>query len=968
MPLPHGFTARARDLLTGPVVVLLCVLASSRCTVFCPRCPVPPPPSPPTEFSVDAGGRPISALQSGSSLHVRGTRLRPLTTYEFRLGVDGAAGSLEEAVSFARATTDIHGAIEPFVLWYESGVVGCSQRLAAGERLPPYTFRTFDEAERALAGRRLTVSIHPVLSEETGRLPNLQALTGGPEVLFELPVANRQSPMVYPSDGQGCLLNSQTPGDDDVFVSGRNFPPGERLAISMVPNQRAWFVGDRIVDVTGRGGTPAPDTVLVGQDGRFTARIWDRSDQFRGAFDIVAHRVTRDTASFHTVARDDIISFAAETAFLLSLRWPIGGPTMDIAGRPLSGSPYFEFADSFADDGDPVWGAVDPTFVPVGHPGGRYAAYYVVAHRDVNGWDPAAGGATNLVDVSGGIEIMPVKSSCINGTDVVIWPAPLTLGEYDVVVDFGASPAENQSDYMTDANYDATLDFLDGADQVGFVVAEDPYAFGPFPVGEDSYSQDDFFTIGSRPNVDLRAVVRFPATTAGVGTPVAAGAHPLFLIEHGNHRTCEVPGFDGDPAYDANHTGCPSRTPNHMGYMGLLERLASHGVIAVSIDAYDLTGWVPQLIPERSDLILKHIELWSHMNDVTTFPTYPDFFAGRFAGHVDLSRISVSGHSRGGEASVGAYMRNMTFSIESVSSIAPVDGQAYVLPDVPYFVILPAADGDVVNLNGARIYDRAGSGLTPVDASTKSGLYVYGANHNFFNTVWASHGDDYAWISTTRDDYIPAADQQRLGEAYLAAFARVHLKGETVYEDMLRGRLTFPSTAGFKQFPIRHETSHSRFESGGAGGAPGGGAIETSVAGPSVHTTQAVRVAWSSSSATYTYSVPAAQANAAAFEVLSFRVAQTNSGSNPSGDQNFQVELVGGGNVKAVYASRFGKIPKPYTHGLGPRNVLTTIRIPLASFIMNRSGVALDNIDTIRFRFTGPSSGEIYVDDIEFSR
>jgi hypothetical protein len=30
--------------------------------------------------------------------------------------------------------------------------------------------------------------------------------------------------------------------------------------------------------------------------------------------------------------------------------------------------------------------------------------------------------------------------------------------------------------------------------------------------------------------------------------------------------------------------------------MGLLDRLASHGIIAVSIDAYDLTGYVPQLI------------------------------------------------------------------------------------------------------------------------------------------------------------------------------------------------------------------------------------------------------------------------------------------------------------------------------------------------------------------------------------
>ena len=251
-----------------------------------------------------------------------------------------------------------------------------------------------------------------------------------------------------------------------------------------------------------------------------------------------------------------------------------------------------------------------------------------------------------------------------------------------------------------------------------------------------------------------------------------------------------------------------------MGYMGLLDRLASNGIIAVSIDAYDLTGFVPQLIPERSNLILKHMELWSHMNNGATFPSYPDFFSGRFAGHVDMNKISVSGHSRGGEASVGAYVRNLAsaapFSIHSVSSIAPVDGLGFVLPDVPYFVILPAADGDVCELNGQRIYDRAGSTLSPVDSTTKSGIYVYGASHNFFNTIWAADGDDGA---AGRDDFIPAADQQRLGEAYLIAYARTQLNCEAVYDDMLRGKLQFPSFAGRKIFPIRHEKQNSKFES-----------------------------------------------------------------------------------------------------------------------------------------------------------
>jgi hypothetical protein len=559
---------------------------------------------------------------------------------------------------------------------------------------------------------------------------------------------------------------------------------------------------------------------------------------------------------------------------------------------------------------------------------------------------------------------------------VIIWQSLLTLGNYDVVVDFGQIPAATPAQYVTDGEYDQSVDFLDGADQIGFIVAEDPYELGTFAIGQDSYSQDDFFAmLGSRTNVDLRAVVRYPATVAGVGTPVAAGAHPIFIIEHGNHDSCNTPGFDGNPSYDAVHTGCPSRKQNHLGYMGLLERLASHGIIAVSIDAYDLTGFVPQLIAERSDLILKHLELWSHMNNTATFPSYPDFFAGRFAGHVDMNKIAVSGHSRGGEASVGAYVRNAMsanpFTIGSVSSIAPVDGQGYVLPDVPYFVILPAADGDVCQLNGQRIYDRAGSMLPQVDATTKSAIYVYGASHNFFNTIWAADGDDGA---AGRDDFIPAADQQRLGEAFLAAFVRTHVNNESVYDDMLRGKLSFPSFAGRKIYPIRHEKQHTKFESGtGSGAVAGAGATVTSVASPSVHQTQAIRVSWAGGTGTVTYTLSGAQRDASMFEVLSFRVAQTNAGTNPAAEsQDFMIELVGGGHTKATFASRFGSIPKPYNHvaWCTPplQNVMTTIRVPLHSFILNNSGVTLNNLDTVRITFANPAQGEIYVDDIEFSR
>ena len=918
--------------------------------------------------AVDGGGRPIQQLEAGSSLFVGASGLRPNAPYQVRFTAgERVSQSLEDAVGFAVVSSDARGTIAPFVLWYESGVIGCHRRSRIEPDPKRWRFLTFEEAEEALAGQSITVSIHPAAREEVAvRRPPQSIRTGPAEAVFRLPIARRRYPMVYPSNESGCLVNAlQVRDEDDLFVTGRNFAPGTQLEISVVPNQRRWRIGDAINDVTGASAAPARERVTADNSGRFTVRVWDRANELRGAYDIVAHDLSSQVVD--RVSSRDIISFGAETGFLLYLLYPPGGSQMDIAGRPFNRSPYFEFADSFADTNDPVWGAVDPTYVPAGHTGGSWAAYYVVNHRTGPQWATT----TNLVDVSGGFEVHPVKSGCVNGTDVIIWNAPLNPGQYDVVVDFGSTVATSAATYVTDADYNSAIDFLDGATQIGFIVAPDPYALGPIPIGQDTYSVDDFFpTLGTRQNVDLRAVVRYPATVAGASTPVAAGTHPIFIMEHGNHASCVNPGFDCNmmTTYDALHTGCPTRVQNHMGYMGLLDRLASNGVIAVSIDAYDLTGCVPQLNAERSDLILKHLELWSHMHDNITFPSYPDLLGGRFVGHVDMNRISVSGHSRGGEASVGAFMRNMgVFNIGSVSSIAPVDSIGHTLPNVPYFVIIPAADGDVSSLAGTRIYDRAG-GATNV--TNKSLINVYGASHNFFNTVWAADGDDG---HPARADFIPAADQQRLGEAWLGAFTRVHLTGETVYEDMLRGKLRFPSFAGRKVFAARHETNFQAHETGTNAGTAGGTA-SVIVTTPPRHQTSAIRVGWTSTTGTLTYTVPAGpQRDVSGFEVLSFRVAQTNSALNPAGNsQEFSVELASGATVRGTYTGNYAQIPPPYPHQLGMSTtneaLMTTIRIPLHSFIMNNSGIPLTNIDTIRFRFTGVSQGEVYVDDIEFSR
>ena len=124
---------------------------------------------------------------------------------------------------------------------------------------------------------------------------------------------------------------------------------------------------------------------------------------------------------------------------------------------------------------------------------------------------------------------------------------------------------------------------------------------------------------------------------------------------------------------------------------------------------------------------------------------------------------------------------------------------------------------------------------------------------------------------------------------------------------------------------------------------------------------------WSSWGAEYNYAL--SSFDASPYEVFSFRAAQTNSSTNPaSGSQEFRVELRSGTKLKAIFIERFDPIPKPYNRSGSDHNVMTTVRIPLHSFIMNNTEVDLANLDSIRFLFSFPSQGEIYVDDIEFSR
>src|SRR5262249_10183397 len=153
----------------------------------------------------------------------------------------------------------------------------------------------------------------------------------------------------------------------------------------------------------------------------------------------------------------------------------------------------------------------------------------------------------------------------------------------------------------------------------GFYVVDDPSEPGPYPVGRAEYDFPDAYDIPwgqyADKDVDVRAVVAYPGASAGTNVPVYGSTRqfPIVFILHGNHGVCL-----GNPC-DFN---CPvgSRIPNDRGYDYLLDLWASHGIIGVSIDGFDLTGCPQDRFIERAALILEHMRYWEDWAN----PALPD--------------------------------------------------------------------------------------------------------------------------------------------------------------------------------------------------------------------------------------------------------------------------------------------------------------------------------------------------------
>ena len=250
---------------------------------------------------------------------------------------------------------------------------------------------------------------------------------------------------------------------------------------------------------------------------------------------------------------------------------------------------------------------------------------------------------------------------------------------------------------------------------------------------------------------------------------------PVVLIAHGNHAA----GQDSDP-----------------GYAYLAEHLASRGMFVTSVDENFLNGdavndFGGAEMEVRAWLLLQHLEVLRGWNADPGHPLYD---------RLDLDRIALIGHSRGGEAALlaaeleaggreigGGLQVPRGLGIRSVVGLAPSDGMARgappILRDADYLVIQGAHDGDLPGFSGLRAYHRTEVG----PGGMKAAVYIGRANHGRFNTVWndGDAGPVLSWM-LERGSLLSASEQQRTAKAIVAAFLARSLQADLRYDAFLR--------------------------------------------------------------------------------------------------------------------------------------------------------------------------------------
>lgn len=498
----------------------------------------------------------------------------------------------------------------------------------------------------------------------------------------------------------------------------------------------------------------------------------------------------------------------------------------------------------------------------------------------------------------------------------------------------------------------------------------------------------DFATLPASPhwpftiaNVPINGLLRVPQ---------GDGPFPLCLIVHGNHFPQE------------------NSTP---GYVYLLNLLASHGILAGSVDCNFLNGFNFGENDGRAIVHLEHIKQFQLWNQQTDHPLH---------GKVDLEQIMIAGHSRGGEAVGHASAFNRLdsvvpnpgdppvpldgslglgpyhFNLRAVVAIAPTENQYQpvsgpVRVQDNYILLHGSRDGDVWTFEGYQTYDRAHlidlAHPTQDAEGFKALLLIYGGNHNFFNVVWGQEGNPF----------ITRAEQENVAKVYFGAIAQGLLLGRSQYLSLLKDHQLsqqkgwIPNAIRLvSQYQDRQRLFIAHYEEDTlvtTSSPPVKASVDTSnitalelvfnqgVNGNLYQQTTGLKADWDVSGKRYVINITPGGLSPGKLHLLALRVGQSNDAKNLLDKfQNFTITLSDGTHAHSVKAASIAPLPYPadinFPRGTR-RSVMQSLRVPLSLFV--EQGVDVYNLRQIILLFDEPilgtntCRGSLYFDEIQLS-
>lgn len=277
--------------------------------------------------------------------------------------------------------------------------------------------------------------------------------------------------------------------------------------------------------------------------------------------------------------------------------------------------------------------------------------------------------------------------------------------------------------------------------------------------------------------VERNLFIAYPTLAGNENVVAGEGALPIVVLVHGNHQ---------------------ATSPSYLGYGYLQKQLAEQGVLSVSVDT-NMANLFDSAVSMRAELVLSALDTMSKLNGDKN---------SRFFGRVDLSKVGMMGHSRGGDAVVRAAIKNgrtlnpkygikylCVLSPTDFSGTMPVASDKYVITDrdAEFFTaVYGSLDGDISGTGGStalpgtcfRHYDRA-------TVKNKSMVFLENCCHNRFNQVWASDGDDFrldpADKAGTPPRLLSQADHESLAQEFIGEFM-LQLLGPNSYRDFFVGK------------------------------------------------------------------------------------------------------------------------------------------------------------------------------------